>query len=96
MNKGVTNITMGEINCIVAKNFLFRYTIGVKQSDIVHLECHNHYEIYFYKAGGVQYSVEGQKHLLTPNALLFIAPQAFHGYTVKNSNLYERHVISFK
>lgn len=87
---------MGQISCIQTKNFLFRYTIGVKQSEIVHLECHNHYEIYFYKAGGVEYSIEGQKHILTPDTLLFMAPQAFHGYTVSNSDLYERYVISFK
>lgn len=87
---------MSQICCIQAPNFLLRYTIGVKQSEIVHLECHNFYELYFYKAGGVEYSIEGKKYTLAPNTLLFMAPQVFHGYTVNNSDLYERYVISFK
>ncbi len=59
------------------------------------LHCHNFYEVYFFLDGDVDYLVEGTQYKPTPNSLLLLSPNVFHGVKINGSRPYKRFSVHF-
>ncbi len=59
------------------------------------LHCHNHYELYFFVEGDVDYLVEGRKYMPAPNSILLFAPGVFHGVRINSEKPYRRFTVHF-
>ena len=59
------------------------------------LHCHNFYEVYFFLDGDVDYLVEGTQYKPTPNSLLLLSPNLFHGVKINGSRPYKRFSVHF-
>jgi AraC-like DNA-binding protein len=59
------------------------------------IHCHTEYELYYFMQGDVEYRIEGQRYILTPESLLLIPANSLHGVTVKTARLHRRISIHF-
>jgi AraC-like DNA-binding protein/quercetin dioxygenase-like cupin family protein len=57
--------------------------------------CHPEYELYYFMQGDVEYRIEGQRYLLTPESLLLIPANSLHGVTIKTTRLHRRVSVHF-
>lgn len=59
------------------------------------IHYHSFYELYFFVEGDADYLVEGKVYHLTPNSLLLLSPNVFHGVRVNSDAPYVRCAIHF-
>ena len=73
----------------------FGYNESETPTEEYALHCHNFYEVYFFLDGDVDYLVEGMQYKPTPNSLLLLSPNVFHGVKINGSRPYKRFSIHF-
>lgn len=73
----------------------FAHTISETATKEYYIHCHNMYEIYFFVDGDADYLVEDRGYHLTPNSLLLLSPNVFHGLKINSAKPYERYVLHF-
>ncbi len=73
----------------------FRYSVSMDASKEYFLHCHNSYEIYYFLEGEADYVVEDRGYHLTPNSMLLLSPNVFHGLKVNSTKPYRRCVLEF-
>lgn len=83
---------LGNIN---TEDIQFGYNVLGKKSEEYALHCHNHYEIYYFLEGDIDYLVEGCKYRPHPGSMLLLAPHAFHGFRVRTEGAYRRYTLHF-
>lgn len=86
------NVNFRNIN---TEHVQFGYNERGKKAEDYTLHCHNHYEIYYFLEGDVDYLVEGQKFKPTPQSILLLAPHAFHGVRERTDGPYRRYTLHF-
>jgi len=59
------------------------------------LHCHNFYEVYYFIRGDVSYLVEGNRYIPTPQSILIMSPNVFHGVKINSDTTYERFALHF-
>lgn len=59
------------------------------------IHCHTEYELYYFMQGDVEYRIEGQRYMLTPESLLLIPANSLHGVTVKTARIHRRISVHF-
>lgn len=76
---------------------LIRYDhkISREHTDEYVLHCHSYYEIYYFIRGDVSYLVEGREYAPSPDSILLLLPNVFHGVKVKSDRPYERYTLHF-
>ena len=60
-----------------------------------YIHYHTFYEIYYFAAGDADYLVEGKEYHLTPNSLILLSPNMFHGVRVNSDVPYIRYAVHF-
>lgn len=80
---------------IKTKNMSFAFAESTNVTLDYALHCHNHYEVYYFLDGDVDYLVEGQKYSPAPGSMLLLAPHVFHGVKINSSRPYRRYTIHF-
>lgn len=77
--------------------FAFSKTVSKRNSSQIYKNnhFHNHYEIYFFLNGDVDYVVGDAIYSLQPFDLLLIKPTVYHHPNVLSEKPYERSVINF-
>lgn len=73
----------------------FSYSETDFTTDGYELHCHNHYEVYCFMGGDVDYLVEGRKYVPKPGSILLLAPHVFHGVNIKTTAPYSRYTLHF-
>lgn len=91
---------MGYVNeyineYIYDEDINFDYTITNEKADSFALHCHNTYEVYYFLSGDVSYLVEGKNYTPTPQSILLLAPNVFHGVKINSDVPYERFALHF-
>lgn len=84
-----------ELGRINTEDIQFGYNVIGKKTEEYSLHCHNHYEIYYFLEGDIDYLVEGCKYKPQPGSMLLLAPHAFHGFRVRTEGAYRRYTLHF-
>lgn len=70
-----------------------KYSVG--QFTKYYTHYHSLYELYYFLEGDAIYLVEGHEYRLTPNSLVLLSPNVFHGVKVLSDAPYVRATVYF-
>lgn len=81
----------------VYKNLDVSHKLGISSypEDEYSKHVHYHYELIFVCKGDLEYSIDGDTHLLREGNIVLVHPGQIHFADVKNENNYERYVLKF-
>jgi len=84
--------TYGEGRAMQSPDFEIFHFFDSRPCDIL-LHHHDFFELYYLRSGEMNYIVDGQRYVLRPGNLLFIAPDQFHRPDVMSTSSFERFVL---
>ena len=81
----------------VYKNLDISHKLGISSypEDEYSKHVHYHYELIFICKGNLEYSIDGDTHLLKEGNIVLVHPGQIHLADVKNEDNYERYVLKF-
>jgi len=85
-------LTYGEGRAMQSPDFEIFHFFDSRPCDIL-LHHHDFFELYYLRSGEMNYIVDGQRYVLRPGNLLFIAPDQFHRPDVMSTSSFERFVL---
>ncbi|BCJ93942.1 AraC family transcriptional regulator [Anaerocolumna cellulosilytica] len=86
---------MNIISKLQSDRVSFAHSVSETATKEYYIHCHNMYEIYFFLDGDADYLVEDRGYHLTPNSLLLLSPNVFHGLKINSAKPYQRYVLHF-
>ena len=85
-------LTYGEGRAMQSPDFEIFHFFDSRPCDIL-LHHHDFFELYYLRSGEMNYIIDGQRYVLRPGNLLFIAPDQFHRPDVMVTSNFERFVL---